>query len=76
MCNNELENLTHFLSQCPAYVNERKKILQTERLNKEEEKNIIGKLLFKEELIKETKPVIHEAWKKRERQGKLLDATN
>ena len=40
MCNYELENLNHFLLQCPAYVNERDKILETERLNTEEEEDI------------------------------------
>ncbi len=41
MCNSELENLTHFLLQCPAYSNERNKILQTERLHTEEEEDIM-----------------------------------
>ncbi len=76
MCDSELENLTHFLLQCPAYEIERKKILQIERLNTEEEEDILGELLFKEELIEETKPVIYEMWKKRERQRKILEATN
>lgn len=77
MCNSELENLNHFLLRCPAYANERKKILQTERLNTEEEEDIIGELLFEEEeFIEETKTVIHEMWKKKERQRRTLDTTS
>ncbi len=76
MCNSELENLTHFLLQCPACTNERNKILQIERLNTEEEEDIIGELLFKEETIKEIKVVIYEMRKKREQQRKILDVTN
>ncbi len=61
MGNSELENLTHFLLQCPAYTNERNKILQIERLNtEEEEEDIIGELLFKEETIEEINVVIYE----------------
>lgn len=31
MCDSEVEDLNHFLLQCPAYVNERNKILDSER---------------------------------------------
>ena len=76
MCNSDLESLNHFLLQCPAYVNEGKKILKTERLNTEEEEDVIGDLLFKEELIEKTKTVLNEMWKKREMKRKTLDTTS
>ncbi len=68
-CDWTLENLTHFLLWCPAGYNEirlKSKVLQRPYIENEE--NIIGQLLFNETNIQETKEIVYEMWKKREKQ--------
>ncbi len=71
-CDWTLENLTHFLLCCPGYSEIRQKSKVFQRPYIENEDNIIGQLLFNETNIQETKEIVYEMWKKREKQ---LDTT-
>ncbi len=65
---------TFFLLWCPGYDEIRIKSILLQRPYIENEEYIIGQLLLNE-LIQETKDLVYERWKKREKQRKdLLDA--
>ncbi|RUM32355.1 MAG: hypothetical protein DSY42_01165, partial [Aquifex sp.] len=69
-CEEEKEDLKHFLLWCPAYSEERKKNLRLQQPYEEEEENIIGKFLFDNIKIEEAKEVIYEFWQIREKERK------
>ncbi len=65
----------NFLLWCPGYDEIRIKSILLQRPYIENEEHIIGQLLFNELRIQETKDLVYELWKKREKQRKdLLDA--
>ena len=70
MCEEEKEDLKHFLLWCPAYSDVRQKNIKLQQPYKEEEDDIIGELLFGNENIEETKITIHKFWKIREKKMK------
>ena len=72
MCEWEYENLAHFLLQCPAYREERRENLVLQQPYKENEDNIIGKLLFNGQYIEKNKKTIIKFWKIREKKIKSL----
>ncbi len=70
-CDWTLEDLKHFLLWCPAgYEEIRKKTILLQRPCTENEEYIIGQLLFNEQTIQESKAIVYEMWKKREKQRK------
>ena len=69
VCGEEEENLKHFMLRCKEYEEERKTIitmLELQRPYEEDENQVIGKFLFKEERIEEKKELLQKMWKKRE----------
>lgn len=64
LCNNENENLNHFLLHCPALEETRSKLDELQRPREEDENNIIGKLLFSDNPDEEN---IYELWLARKR---------
>ncbi len=77
MCEEEKEDLEHFLLRCPAYSAEKS---GPQRLQQRYKKEIIGDLIFKikkkkEKKIEETKRMSWSLWKK-EREKKRLIITS
>ena len=70
LCDWTLEDLKHFLLWCPGYTEIRKKTILLQRPYIENEENLIGHLLFNEQSIHESKEIVYEMWKKREKQRK------
>ncbi len=73
MCGADNEDLKHFLLWCPAYREERGKITRLQQPYVEDEEDIIGKYLFENRYIEETKREIYKFWtikgkKRRERE--------
>ena len=66
VCGEEEENLRHFILRCKEYEEERKTIIELQRPYEEDENEVIGKFLFKEERIEEKKELLQKMWKKRE----------
>ena len=71
LCGYEKEDLRHFLLWCPSYVLPREKNEALHQPYEENEENIIGKLLFGNN-IKKNKETIYECWKIREAKLKEL----
>ncbi len=69
MCGSEKEDLKHFLLSCPEYSDERQKNTKLQQPYQEEEENIIGEILFVNN-IDETKETIYKFWKIREKKMK------
>ena len=63
VCGHEIEDLEHFLLDCPMLEKERIKILRLQRPQEENRKEIIGKLLFKES--RDCERQIYDMWKLR-----------
>lgn len=64
------ETLPHFLLFCPAYVNERQKIPELHQPYQEDIAGIIKSVLFENGTINNTKEIIHNFWKIRNRRIK------
>ncbi len=62
MCGADEEDLKHFLLWCLAYTDMRGKITRLQQPYTEEEEDIIGKYLFKNIYIEETKKEIYKFW--------------
>ncbi len=62
MCGNDNEYLKHFLFWCPAYSADRQKNIKLQQPFQEEENNIIGDLLFGNN-IGEAKETVQKFWK-------------
>ncbi len=67
MCGALNEDLRHFLLWCPAYCEERGKIIRLQQPYEEDEDDIIGSYLFEERNIEETKKDVYRFWTIRER---------
>ena len=65
-CGEEEENLGHFILRCKEYEEERKTMIELQRPYEEDENQVIGKFLFKEERIEDKKELLQKMWKKRE----------
>ncbi len=66
MCGADNEDLKHFLLWCPAYGEERGKIIQLKQPYIEED-DIVGKYLFENGYIEKTKREIYKFWTIREK---------
>ncbi len=62
ICNQQQENLKHFILACPAYQDQRSKIRKLQQPYPENKTKLVGKLLFEEEGI-EDKEIIYKMWK-------------
>ena len=62
-----MENLEHFLLDCEVLGEERRRITELQQPYEEDEKKIMGIILFKEEGIEKRKEKIYHMWRKRER---------
>ena len=68
MCEmNEIENLNHFLLQCPAYSEERNKNPVLQRPYIENEEQIIGNFLYNNRIIEQSKSTIYKIWQIRKK---------
>ncbi len=70
MCGAEREDLKHFMLWCPAYTLERMKSERLQQPYIEEEDDVIGKYLFDNKFIEDTKRTLHTFWKIREKKMK------
>ncbi len=70
MCGADNEDLKHFLLWCPAYREERRIFTQLQQPYVEDEEDIIGKYLFENRYIEETKREIYKFWMIREKKRK------
>ncbi len=64
LCGEEKEDLVHFLLWCPAYATER---AESQILQQPYEEEVLGKLLFENNNIAESKQMILKLWRKREK---------
>ncbi len=64
LCGEEKEDLEHFLLWCPAYATER---AESQILQQPYEEEVLGKLLFENNNITESKQMILKLWRKREK---------
>ncbi len=71
ICEEENENLEHFLLWCPEYQRERSENKKLQRPFEEDTEKIIGELLF-EENTEKSKETIYNMWKKREKKLKEI----
>ena len=71
MCDYEYEDLNNFLLYCPAYNQQRNKILMLQRPYIQDEQKIIGELLFEKKLSEHKKETIYIFWKIREQKIKI-----
>ncbi len=72
MCGEELKDLKHFILWCPAYDEERGKDTNFQRPYKRNEE-LLGELLFENELKYSTKQTIYAFWKIREKKREQKD---
>lgn len=66
LCGHEYEDLKHFILVCPSTNNERTKAKELQQPYQEDEIEIMGDYLFKEENLQEKKEILYKMWKKRE----------
>ena len=71
LCNDENEDLAHFLLRCPEFAEERKKNPRLQQPYEENEEKIIGRLMFGED-VEEMKKTIYAFWKIREEKLKII----
>ena len=71
LCEEEKEDLKHFILWCPAYEEERRKSDRLQQPYQEDEEELLGSYLFTNENIEETKERILVFWKIREKKRKL-----
>ena len=62
LCKYEYEDLLHFLLHCPALEDARKEIIALQRPRRQNERNLIGDLLFNDHPEKEK---LHKLWTRR-----------
>ena len=72
MCQNNYEDLNHFVLQCPAYEEERRKNPVLQRPYPQDEDQVIGELIFNNSRIEETKSTLNSFWRTREIRRKEL----
>ncbi len=64
-CEDEEENLTHFLFKCPAYRDIRIATIELQQPYNEKLEETIGKLLFENRNMEKKKETLLRMWKKR-----------
>ncbi len=72
LCSEETENLERFILWCPEYQRERNENRKLQRPFKEDVEEVIGELLF-EENMEEAKETIYKTWTKREKRLKEIN---
>ncbi|XP_068221972.1 uncharacterized protein [Palaemon carinicauda] len=65
-CENEEEDLIHFLLFCQEYRKERNEVIELQQPYEEDPKKIVGLFLFSETNIEKKKEVLNIMWKKRQ----------
>ncbi len=75
MCEETNEDLKHFILQCPAYDKERKENCYFVQNDTETPEDVIGNLLFNNEVKYKTKETLYKFWKIREKRRKELSIT-
>ena len=61
------EDIYHFILHCPAYIKERRNIIQLQQPYNNNETEILGTFLFEKSHIDQKKEGLHELWKRRKR---------
>ena len=59
------EDIYHFILHCPAYIKERRNIIQLQQPYNNNETEILGTFLFEKSHIDQKKEGLHELWKGR-----------
>ena len=72
MCDEETEDLEHFMLWCTAYTKVRSDDTNFQRPYIEKTEDLLGYLLYQEEIRKETKETIYKFWKIREKKERSL----
>ncbi len=72
MCGNEREDLQHFTLHCPAYQEERRRHPGLQRPYQEDEDQVIGRILFENANIENTKETVTKYWQEREKKRKEI----
>ncbi len=70
MCENENEDLTHFLLLCPGYRKIREQVDKLQQPYIQDKDTVIGNLILNNKEIEEDKEKIYEFWKVREKRRK------
>lgn len=65
LCNQECEDIEHFLLLCPVYSTERVYSIHLQQPYNEKKNEIIGRFLFDKDDIEEKKETIYKMWRKR-----------
>ena len=65
MCDNEYEDLVHFILHCPAYIEERRKNRARQQLYPEKDDQVLWSLLFINQIenFEVTKRILFNIWK-------------
>ena len=72
LCNNNYEDLEHFIIFCPYYREVRNKAIELQQPYIEDKEMLIGKFLFEKDNLFKKKKVLHEMWRSRERKIKEM----
>ena len=66
------EDILHFMLHCPAYKEERHRVIELQQPYFDNEEEIIGSFLFNKENTEQKKQVLYQMWKKRDCKLKTL----
>ena len=67
-----MEDIKHFILHCEAYKEERRKDPRMQQPYQEDEDELVGKILFNNNEIENTKLTLYEFWKLREEKRKSI----
>ena len=63
----QLEDISHFILHCPAYIKERTNIIQLQQPYIQDDTEIIGNFLFEKQHLDQKKEGLYQLWKARNR---------
>ena len=72
LCNYEIEDIYHFILNCPKLRNKRYISETLRKKYSENQENAIGEFLFDEENLEKKKKELYDMWKERKRKIKFI----
>ena len=67
LCDETIDALEHFILECPAYNDVRKRSIALQRPYIENAQKIVGDFLFNEDTMNENREILYTIWRKRDR---------